>query len=485
MVVVEPPDSRGLRDISIGGTKVGSAWSLRDLRKVLARLGWPRDMDVEDRASVHWREADSGTWPDRAWRRRMAMALTMAGLLGSMALLAVVGSPDAVGALTFAGRLTGVLLMLLGGVQGLAALAARDYWGKRRWRLSGALVLTGAFIAWAFTTFLLVLWLQEKEYTHFLFACLPLWCWSVWVMWLLIRAEAWRGTPHPKKFAAGVAATTLLAAVNLSYSAVYQPVSAPVLFSLKAEFGEAWTDTELDMVHLPLILHVKNTGKIPGYIIGDHYWVRGLRAGLSDGTEGLSERRKAMEQGSGDVRLLFTRVPESDTISAGLFYGAGAWLAPGEEYSEEKLVLVPRSAGYDAIEAELTVEMMRKDRGTVDAEQFIVPHPSWRKDQGAFYCPPDKCGIEYVAYRARLRHGNNLINVTRRPVYVTSLWGMSPSDSSYTAFISSSPDFRPETVGHEIAAKDENKRERERYGVASFDTKTVVSFVELLKAPAA
>ncbi|MGW0698515.1 Yip1 family protein [Streptomyces sp. NPDC002867] len=482
MVVVEPPDSRGLRDISIGGTKVGSAWSLRDLRKVLTHHGCPRDMDVEDRASVHWREADSGTWPDRAWRRRTTMALMTAGLLGSMTLLFVVGSPDVVGALTFAGRITGVLLILLGGVEGLAALAVLDYWGKRRLKFSGAVVLIGALIALAINGLLLFLWFQEREYTRYLFAYPPLWCWSLWALWVLIHEEAWRGTPHPKRFAAGVAATTLLAAVNLSYSAVYQPVSAAVLFDLEVKFGKARIDAELDTIHLPLTLQVKNAGKVPAYIISDNYSVVGLRADLSDGAGGLRGWESAMKA-EHDVAL-FTGLPERYTISTGLFYGPGSWLAPGEEYTEEKLVQLPRSARYDAIQADLTVELMRKDRGKVDLEEFKVAHPSWDARQGAFYCPVKKCG-QYVAYRSRLRHNNNIINVTRRPVYVTSLWGVTPFDSRSAAFISSSPDFIPESLDEAIGAEKENKREKGRYGVSAVDAQAIVSFVELLNSPAA
>lgn len=477
-MTVGPPDSRGLREIAIGGTTVGSAWSLRDLRKVLSRLGYPRDMDVEDRASVHWRAADSGTWPDRTWRRRATTTLMTAGLLGSMTLLTAVGSPDAVGALTFAGRLTGILLILLGGVEGGAALAVLDHCGKRQVKFSGAVVLIGVLIALAFNSLLLFLWLQEREYTPYLLAYFPLWCWSLWALWLVIRDKAWRGTPHPKRFAAGVAATTLLAGVNLAYSAIYQPTSSPVLFKLKAEFGVPRVDPELDIIHLPLTLQVENTGKVPAYIISDNYSVYGLRGDFSDGTFGLRERRRVMESGH-DVAL-FTGIPEKHTISAGLFYGPGAWLEPGEEYSEKKLVQLPRSAGYDAIRADLTVELMRKDRGKVDVEEFIVPHSSWRKNEGV-YCPPGKCE-EYVAYRAGLRHNNNIINVTRRPVYVTSLWGVTPVESHSAAFISSSPNFVPATLRDAVRAQSENKRERERYGVGAVDAQAIVSFAEVLSS---
>lgn len=478
-VVVQPPDSRGLREVAISGTTVGSAWSLRELRKILSRTGYPRDMNVEDRTSICWRGADSETWPDHTWQRRTTIALMMTGLLGSMTLLAAVGSPDAFGALTFAGRITGYLFVVLGVVEGVAALGVLDYWGKRQLSFSGAVVLLGALIALGTDSLLLFMWLQEREYTRYLLAYFPLWCWSLWALSLLVREKAWRGTPHPKKFAAGVAATTLLAAVNLTYSAVYQPTSAPVLFSLKATFGTPRMDPERQIIHLPLTLQVKNTGNVPAYIISDEYSVNGLRADFSENAGELRDRRKAMELES-DVGL-YTGTPKKYTISAGPFYGPGSYLEPGEEYSEEKVVQLPRTAGYDTIEAALTIELMRKDRGKVDVEDFIDSHPSWHKNEGPFYCPPDECW-DHVAYRARLRHNNNIINVTRRPVYVTSIWGVKPALSDSATIISSSPDFTPGTLKDYMKAENESKRERERYGVVTVDAQAAVPFAALVNS---
>jgi hypothetical protein len=93
-VVVEPPDSRGLRRVVVGGETVGHAWSAAGLRRILGRLGHPEDLDLEDPATVCWRGGDSGTWPDRAGRRHAVTVLMVAGLFASMALSAVVGGPD-------------------------------------------------------------------------------------------------------------------------------------------------------------------------------------------------------------------------------------------------------------------------------------------------------------------------------------------------------------------------------------------------------
>lgn len=163
-VIVESPDSRGLRAITIHGEKVDSAWSLRELRKVLRRLGYPEDMDLDDPSCVLWRGGGSSTWPGQGRRRYAVMVLMVLGLLASLGLHVVIGWPDALGALTFAQRLIGVLILVAAAVEGLAALAVIDYWGRRQLRISGAFVLLGVLISLATTSLLLFLWLEEREF---------------------------------------------------------------------------------------------------------------------------------------------------------------------------------------------------------------------------------------------------------------------------------------------------------------------------------
>ncbi|MFC8374181.1 hypothetical protein ACFUIT_40630, partial [Streptomyces sp. NPDC057239] len=64
--VVEPPDSRGLRRVTIGGETAGSAWSPDELRKILRRFDYPENADLDDPSSISWRGGDSRPWPDRA-----------------------------------------------------------------------------------------------------------------------------------------------------------------------------------------------------------------------------------------------------------------------------------------------------------------------------------------------------------------------------------------------------------------------------------
>ncbi|MFE5815522.1 Yip1 family protein [Streptomyces sp. NPDC056479] len=476
-VVVEAPDSRGLRRVTVGSETVGSAWSVGELRRILRRIGLPDDVDLEDTAFICWRGGDSSAWPDRQWGRRAVLVLMVAGLLASMALSAAVGWPDAVGALTFAQRITGVLFVLSGLVQGVAAVMALDHWGRRQFRISGAVVLLGVLIALTTDSLLLFMWLEEKEYTPYLLVFLPLWCWSLWALVLLVREKCWKGVPWPKRFAAGVVATALLTGVSLAYSTMYQPAAAPVHFSLKAKFGASRADRSVSFVHVPLSLYLKNTGGIPVYIVNDVYTVRGRTATYSrfpgnddlltewrDSAGGLRSPVGEAELYVGDLR--------KTVISSGHFNGPGKWLEVGQEYSLERVFQIPTDAPYDTITVNVQVAYMRKDRGKLNVDEFSTAHYTWQKTEGQYYCEWLGCGQQLI-YSGRVRHNNNLINVTRRPRFVTAVW------SPGLWFISSISSLRfREAKG----ALREEKRELDRYGAATIRTDAEVPVAELLRS---
>ncbi|MEU5522806.1 Yip1 family protein [Streptomyces sp. NPDC093250] len=475
-VVVEPPDSRGLRRVTVGGETVGSAWSLGELRRMLRRLGYPEDMDLDDPASISWRGGDSRTWPDRPWRRRSVMVLMTAGLLVSMVFNVLIGWPDASGALTFAQRITGVMFVLSGVVLGGAAIAAFDYWGRRQFRASGAVTLLGVFIVLATDGLLLSLWFEEREYTRHLLVYLPALFWSLWALFLLVRRKPWKGMPHPKKFAAGVVATTLLTAVSLAYSTMYQPAAAPMHFTLKAEFGKAWQDNHLAFVHVPLTLYMKNTGGIPVYIINDTYTVRGRIALYSKGRDDpVTEWQESVEQqgvGEGEAERYVDDL-QYTTISSGRFYDLGSSLDVGQEYASQRVIQLPKNVGYDTVRVELQIAYMRKDRGKIDVAEFRSAHRSWNEHAGPYYCKPELCGGQLI-YRGRVRHNNNLINITRRPRYVTAVW--SPGEE-FISSISSVP-YNYYALGDYW----EERREMERYGAAKAKADSEVAVAELLKS---
>ncbi|WP_328427671.1 Yip1 family protein [Streptomyces sp. NBC_00443] len=438
-------------------------------------------MDLEDPASVCWRGGDSRTWPERAWRRRAITVLMVAGLLASMALNAVVGWPDASGALTFAQRMSGVLFVLSGLVLGAAAIAAFDYQGRRQFRFSGAIVLLGVLITLATDSLLLFMWFEEMEYTHYALVFMSLWCWSVWMLWLLVRGKAWQGVPGPKRFAAGVVATALLTGVSLAYSTMYQPAAAPMHFILKAEFGKPRADRTLPFIHVPVTLYMRNTGEIPVYIINDIFTIRGRNAQYSDRPERgdfVREWKESAEvwgdPGNAERHVRKIRYTK---LSSGHFYGPGSRLETGQEYTLQHVFQLPKDPSYDTISVDLQVSYMRKDRGKLDVETFGTPHYSWSEGEGRYYCPPERGCSPRLVYHGRLRHNNNLVNVTRKTRYVTAIWY--PGDDDPISSISSFD------YGLESGFEREERRELDRYGATKVRANSAVPVAELLTSSGA
>ncbi|ATZ27000.1 hypothetical protein ACFZBM_16875 [Streptomyces lavendulae] len=470
-VVVQAPDERGLRAVTVDGAPAGSAWSLRDLRRQLRRAGLPPDTDLADRASVTWRGADGTLWPDRTLRRRATIALLVAGLLVSALLLADIGMVDALGALTFSGRLTGMLLVLAGAVQAVAAAAVFDFWGKRTLRYSGALVLLGVLIAVGTEALLMAVWFQEREWTPYLPVFLALSLWSVWAAWTVWRARAWKGIPYPRSFTAGVAATAVLASANFAYSAVYQPHAALFHFKVQATFGTPKRDPERPVIYLPVKLHVANDGAVPAYVLNSAYLVYG-RESVFDGKKTVVEQKKwrADTEGRADVEL-HVQPTGYQVINSGPVVPVDSWVAPGADYSTERVVQIPTDAPYDLVMATVSVTFMRGDRGKVD-DELRYPVFSWKQKTDRFFdCAAVKC-LDYVLYHARVRHNNNIINVTRRPRYINTYRSFGAPNSGIAVLISPR-----DSKGH-VSADAESS---ERYGVDQYDSAvTEIPFATLL-----
>ncbi|MFJ3198702.1 hypothetical protein [Streptomyces sp. NPDC086989] len=482
-MVVEPPDRRGLRRITIQDKTVGSAWSLRELRKVLRRLGYPDDMDLEDRSRIYWRGGDSSVWPDdRGLRRRVVIALMLVGLLGSLALHAVIGWADAMGALTFAQRLVGVLFLLAAVVQGIALPAAVDYWGRRKVRHSGAVVLLGVLMTLATTTLLLFLWLQEREFIVTVLLFLALWIWSLWALRLLIHERVWRGIPHPRRFAAGVTVTALLTAISLGYSSIYQPLVEPYHFVLRATFGTPQTDADSPYIHVPLKLYAKNDGGIPVYIVVDDYTVWGHLAEFSKSGKGTEEWRGSEEGGwwRTDAEAFESKVND-EVVASGQFQGPGSTLDSGEEFGMERIITLPKDTKYETLNATLRFSMLRQDRGKLD-DKFSDARLSWMATEGKYYCPPNGCG-EHLIYHGRVRYNDNLINITRKPRYVAAFWSPKEEPQVFISSFNFKKNKKSESIYDIYTGLDEKEidLEAQRYGLSWVSANSEVSVKGLLK----
>ncbi|MFE4258111.1 hypothetical protein [Streptomyces sp. NPDC056883] len=406
----------------------------------------------------------------------MTTAVLVAGLLGSMVLLISVGNVDAFAAPTFAGRITGVLFVLAGFTEGISAIAALDYGGKREWRYSGATVLVGTLITLASNAIFLWMWFEVREYgTPLLPVFVTLTVWSLWGIWLLFNEKAWKGFPSPKGFAVGVTLTAVFTGANLAYSSMYQPSAALTRIDGTADFGKPVVVQ--DMIHLPVTFQVRNSGTIPVYVLHSLFSVSGEQYKFTGPEYGTVKRPMWQEDLENDQDVdLYSKSPVSILISTGYFVNPGAWLGPGDKISLVKVVHIPRIAPYQTIYAKTRVVTMRRDRG--DFRTFEVKNDySWNSTHGVSEeCEKPPCDGR-VRFQTYVRNVNNIINVTRTPRLLTAFWWMKGdgNDSDVHANI------RSRNADGNLSSKFEDNR---RYGVEAYESGAIaLPFQTLLTPP--
>ncbi|MFE1557692.1 hypothetical protein ACFW6V_22265 [Streptomyces sp. NPDC058734] len=485
--MVEPPDGRGLRDVRVRGEVVGRAWSLKDLRSLLRRAEVPEDVDLEAGELVHWRGGGPEVWPDRPWRRRAASVLMAVGLLVTAGALGKIGKTDVSDALTFGGRVAGATFLLASVVEIIAAICAFDYLGKRRWVYSGAVVLVGVTIALALNALLLAMQIDAREYSHYAWIWPTLLVWAFWALRKISPRQVWRQSPHPRKVATGAAVAGLISIGNLLYSRVYVPYSSPLALDIAVKFGEPQLNAKRTVLYVPMTVNVKNTGKVPLYILGSLYRVYGRSADFTEKARGMTEWKADVQAGNSVERN--TKVMGSDLISSGevMVGSGGSFMEPGDAGSEEKILAIPANSEFDSIDGAAEVVVMRMDRATLSVDFMSSGTTSWddslshATDAPKWVADP---GDEYLKYQARVYYSNEILNATRRPRYATIWWVFNKTaDGRQYSYLMATISLKNEE-GREPSARDSQETSTS-YGLYFITSATAREpFAALVKPPA-
>ncbi|UQX04595.1 DUF308 domain-containing protein [Streptomyces sp. RerS4] len=386
-VSVGTPDDLGLRKVLIDGHLEGKARSAGELRRILDRAGV-----TVGHHDIQWLGGDCTVWPDRAGLRLTIRALMIFGFLATAYPLFHIGISDSGDALTYGGRVAGVTVLVAGVVELVAAGAAFDYWGKRRWRYSGVAVLAGVVLALLCGTSLLLLQIGER-FTGYTLVGIALCVWSSAALVELVRLRAWKGLRHPQTVAIGVIISALLAGTNLAYSQIYLPYVRTPLIQSGAEFKDSNMVKGEKQLFMTVHLYVKNSGQVPVYLLDSKYWIHGGPA--SSGSD--------VKPGAFDL----------------IYHGAfvtpvGSVLNPGEEIAQDVVVEVrdPMEHRYEAIRAQTEVYVIRKDRTKLPAD-YERSGIGGRKLEAEAKKEPGYPADTNYRYRSEISNSSEILNVTR------------------------------------------------------------------------
>lgn len=425
LIVVHAPDERGLRMVTVQGESVGRAWSVRDLRRILRRAGFPVDINLDDRARIHW-VADKAIWPDLPWRRRAKAFFMALGLLVSTTAFFIVGSEDAFRALTWGGRLVGVIFMTAALVEAVGILALIDYWGKRSFRYSGEAVLLAVLAVMTTNLMCLIVQIEGGDYTPWVWLWSGLLLWSVWALWALNKQKIWRGIPYPKRFAAGVVASTAVGAASLAYSQMYVPYSTPAEIPFSGSFGKPILDSKNKVLHVPARLVLRNTGSVRIHVVGTLWKVNGLPGKFTKQGTGVSTWKNDMWVGRPILR--HDSLAPSRLLAAGEIVWGGTWIDPGDDFSQDVTVKVPTDTGIDRVEISSFLSYIRADRCKLSnnyKNSFLYSWDVESKDKRHKRNAPEwvaKPGDEFFRYASRIYRSSKLLDMTRASDYASAWW---------------------------------------------------------------
>ncbi|WP_314251075.1 hypothetical protein [Streptomyces sp. DSM 40907] len=450
-ITVGAPDDLGWRKVCINGKTAGKVRSPGGLQRFLRRAGVAFDHEI------HWLGGDSTVWPDRAWKRRTIATLMAVGLLATAIVLSNIGIADTLHALSYAGRIAGVTFIFFAVVGVIAAALTLDYWHKRRLTYSGAIILLGVLVAFGISWILLAVQLKGQVYSgHF-----PVWIalalWSSWALCILVRGRAWKGIRNPKQIAIGAIIPIVLAIANLTYSQVYIPYVTTPLIQSGAEFRTANWGEGKEVMYVPVHLYVKNSGKVPVYILSSIYWVHGK------------------PENSGKYEL----IGASEFVTP-----AGRLLDAGEEYSQDAVVEIknPTKSTYEAVRAQTEIYAVRKDRIRMATDYALSKKDAWTlKDEGKDKDPQGPSG-NYYRYQSEITNSSEILNVTRGRQRVT-VWWVRHGDWPYI-FVNVAPPGTDKAFNPNAPDKNGNKNNEviERYGLTQVrGSMAQTPFVDLME----
>ncbi|MEU7425397.1 hypothetical protein [Streptomyces sp. NPDC040750] len=377
-------------------------------------------------------------------------------------------------ALTFAGCVTGAALMMAALIMLVGIGAVVDCWGRgpsSNFRVV-ALISTGVALL---TNILLALqtWNDGEKL-----------CYQVLTIVLSVSSLStvvlvWRRLdeiPAPKRVAAALIISTLVAVANFSYQYLFQPYRREATPLVQLNPGKAVLSADGKVFSVPVDIKLVNHSDMGFYVLGAEFHAMGEDVTVSPRDQAPAKWRQEAEQWSRyrEKHPLTRR----EVYQPGKLVAAQPWLPPGNwvEGNDESLtrtvVQLPSNTSFDKLTFYATLSLARKDRLVMD--HFGGLAYSWRGDA----VPPwmNQKEVDTVIQRAEMQENNAIDQMTRKKRRVTTYWGFGPHGVDVVAVIA--------PVGEEsrTASEQTNRGVRSRYGLIDVYAGPIEETLDEIKA---
>ncbi|MEU2588353.1 hypothetical protein ABZ612_37030 [Streptomyces avermitilis] len=358
-------------------------------------------------------------------RAQLGVAVILLVLLGTTVLQGWFGLGNFAHSLTFPGRLTGAGLITVAFTSLLAAGAVLDHWVGHSFQYSGLVALIGVFAAFLINALLLLRTLKNGDLMIFpaLFGALT--AGATWALFAVWRTSV--TVPAPKRVAAAVVVSSVLAVANFGYQNLYLPYRRQVRPLLALSVGKAVFSEDRKAFAVPVDITFQNHADVGFYVLGTEVHAMGERVPLSPKDRLREQWRSDAEKfalTNGEMNPLSRREihQPGELVEAKPWMAPGHWIEPSDAFTTRIVVELPVDTRYDQVAFYASASLARKDQIVLESPlNFVATSwgrgnvPKWVKDQ-------QKSGFDSLVYQTRVHENNAIDENIRKPHFVAVYW---------------------------------------------------------------
>ncbi|MFD8079094.1 hypothetical protein ACFV3E_41400 [Streptomyces sp. NPDC059718] len=399
--------------------------------------------------------------PTKNGRSPATVMLILLVLLATAVMLGRFGIENVSGALTYTGRITGALLIVLSVTTLLGAAAVVDHWFRNSFPYAGLVALIAGGAAFAGNIFLVITTVRDGDSTPYL----VLWC-------LLVVGSAWAALavyrtsvviPAPKRLAVAVVVTAAVAVANFGYENLYKPTQREGRPLVKVTVGDPVVTKDRKAFAVPVDITLENRSDVGFYVFGAEFHAMGEEVPLSEKDRLTGQWRTDAEQwGDYEQRPLSRREihQPGELVAAQPFAYGNSWIEPGDTLVAQTVVQLPMNTPYDQLAFYASASLARKDRLRWD--RFDSKTYSWRDGKLPQWMAKSnqKDPMDSVITRGRVHESNAISEYTRDPRYVTVYWQFGKHGAGLKVVV------RRDGEEDRQLPEEEDRDLRSRYGLA-------------------
>ncbi|MFE2145579.1 hypothetical protein ACFXA3_28245 [Streptomyces sp. NPDC059456] len=332
------------------------------------------------------------------------------------------GFKDFRDSLTFPGYVTGVALMLAALIMVVGVAAVMDCWVRGPVSNFGVVALGSTGVALLTNVLLAFRTWNDGERVSYMVLSIALSVGS-----LLAVILVWRRLdeiPTPKRVAAALLVSTIVAVANFSYQYLFQPNRRDVAPLVQLDVGKPVLSADRKAFSVPVDIKLVNHSDVSFYVLGTEFHAMGEDVTVTQTDVTASKWRQGAEQWAmyREKHPLTRRevYQPGQLVAAQPWIPAGNWVEAKGESLTRTIVELPIDTNFEKLTFYATLSLARKDKLVMG--NFGTPGYSWRGVDLPRWVKAGREENDVIVQTAPMQENNAIDHYTRQHRRVTTYW---------------------------------------------------------------